>query len=194
MGNWEVALRNLTTRIRVTALYRQPKMEGLDQFIRDGRSRSGANLVPANIQGVKSLYAALKNREIMAILPDQQPKGTGDKWGVFAPFFGQSALTMLLVNRLARKTGAPVLFWYAERLPGARGFRLNCLEAPEGIADPDPLVAAAALNKGLEACIRRCPDQYLWSYKRFSRQPEGGGSPYPRVRRGSRKPKKTRSA
>lgn len=178
MGNWEVALRHLTTRSRVTALYRKPRMEGLDQFVRDGRSSSGATLVPANVQGVKSLYAALKSREIMGILPDQQPKGTGDKGGVFAPFFGQDALTMLLVNRLTRKTGAPVVFWYAERLPGARGFRLHCLEAPEGIDDPDPLVAATALNRGLEACIRRCPDQYLWSYKRFSQQPEGKASPY----------------
>lgn len=180
MGNWEVALRHLTTRSKVTALYRTPRVEGLDHFIRDGRSRSGANLVPASVQGVKSLFQALRRREIMGILPDQQPKGAGDKGGVFAPFFGQDALTMLLVNRLARKTGAPVLFWYAERLPKGRGFRLHCLEAPEGIDDADPVVAATALNQGIEACIRRCPDQYLWSYKRFSLQPEGKNSPYKR--------------
>ena len=178
MGNWEVGLRSMTSRSRVTGLYRKPRVEGLDQFIREWRSRSGANLVPADLQGVKTLLRALKNREIMAILPDQQPKGAGRQGGVFAPFFGRPAFTMLLVSHLARKTGAPVLFGYAGRLPGARGFTLNYLPAPEGVDDPDPLVAATALNRGIEACIRRCPEQYLWSYKRFSMQPEGTASPY----------------
>ncbi|MES9967053.1 MAG: hypothetical protein ABW074_07265 [Sedimenticola sp.] len=30
--------------------------------------------------------------------------------------------------------------------------------------------AATAMNSGLEQCVRMCPAQYLWSYKRFRTQ------------------------
>ena len=102
---------------------------------------------------------------------------------MFAPFFGYPALTMVLINRLARKTGAPVVFTYVERLPAAGGYRMSFLPAPEGIDDPDPEIAAAALNLGVESCIRRCPEQYQWSYKRFSVRPDGAPSPYKRPER-----------
>ncbi len=55
---------------------------------------------------------------------------------------------------------------------------LQFFSAPDGIADPDPERAAEALNKGVEACVRRCPSQYQWPYKRFKGSPEGVSSPY----------------
>jgi KDO2-lipid IV(A) lauroyltransferase len=80
---------------------------------------------------------------------------------------------MLLVSRLARKTGAPVVFMIAERLPAARGYRIHCLPAPDGIDSEDDVEAATALNRGVEDCVRICPEQYLWSYKRFRSRPPG---------------------
>ena len=71
-----------------------------------------------------------------------------------------------------------MLFMFAERLPGAEGYRMNWFEGPDGIYDADPVVAATAMNAGLERCVSYCPSQYLWSYRRFSQQPEGVISPY----------------
>ncbi|MCW8903344.1 lysophospholipid acyltransferase family protein [Sedimenticola sp.] len=178
LGNWEVGLHYLTSLAKVTAIYRPPRQEGLDGLLKQGRSKGGATLVPATPQGVKALYGALKRGEIMALLADQQPKAAGRQGGVFAPFFGHPALTMVLVGRLARKTGAPVLFWFAERLPKAEGYRMHWFEAPEEIYSDDQEKTAEALNRGLEACIRKAPAQYLWSYKRFTSQPDGVISPY----------------
>ncbi|MCW8889062.1 MAG: lipid A biosynthesis acyltransferase, partial [Sedimenticola sp.] len=113
-----------------------------------------------------------------ALLADQQPKAAGRQGGVYAPFFGHPALTMVLVGRLARKTGAPVLFWFMERLPGGSGYKMHWFKSPDGLLSDDPEVTSAALNQGLEVCIRHAPAQYLWSYKRFSSQPEGQLSPY----------------
>ena len=180
LGNWEVGLHYLTSLSPVTATYRPPRQAFLDDLIRGGRSKGGASMVPATPHGVKMLLAALKRGEMMALLADQQPKAAGKQGGVFVPFFGQHALTMVLVGRLARKTGASVLFWYMERLPDAKGFRIHWYPAPTGIDDPDPVVAATALNQGLEECIRSCPAQYTWSYKRFAAQPEGLKSLYRR--------------
>lgn len=173
LGSWESGIHRLAAMGPLTALYRPPREPALADWMLAGRSLSGARLVPIDASGIKALYQALAHGEVVAILPDQQPKAKGRGAGVFAPFFGVSALTMVLVGRLARKTGAPVVFGFSERLPAGAGFRIHWLEAPAGIDDPDPVRAAAALNLGVEQCVRRCPEQYQWSYKRFQARPEG---------------------
>lgn len=183
LGNWELGLHFLTTLSKVTALYRPPKEEGLEELIKSGRSSAGATLVPATAKGVRAIFSALRNGELMGVLCDQEPKAAGKQGGVFAPFLGHQALSMVLVNRMAEKTGAPVLFWYMERLQGGKKYRIHWFAAPGGIADPDPVIGATAMNEALERCIRRCPSQYLWSYKRFRAQPEGAGRRNPYSRR-----------
>ena len=178
LGAWEVGVHYLATLAPATVLYRPPKEQAMESTIVSGRSKGGARLVPTTAAGVKALYEALHRNELVAILPDQQPRHVGRSAGVFAPFFGFPALTMVLVNRLAKKTGAVVIYTYVERLPDAQGYRMHFLAAPDRLDDPDPLVAAAALNRGVEACVRRCPEQYQWSYRRFSVRPNGARSPY----------------
>jgi KDO2-lipid IV(A) lauroyltransferase len=176
IGCWELIGLELQRRGQVTNLYRPPRMAILDEIMKQARERGGAELVPTDNSGVKRLLATLKAGGISGILPDQQPKS--DKGAVFAPFFHTPALTMLLVNRLARKTGAKVVLACAERLDRGRGYRVHYLPAPEAVADEDPHKAATALNQGVEHLIRLFPSQYQWSYKRFSKQPDGRSSPY----------------
>ncbi len=178
LGNWEVGFQYLATEFPVTALYRPPREKSLDDFVYQGRRKTGADLAPANVRGVKKLITALRKGEMLFILTDQLPKAAGKQGSVFAPFFGQSAATMVLVNSLARKTGAPVFFFYTERYPAARGYGLHCMPAPVGIDNAVVEEAAAAINLGLEACIRQLPEQYLWGYKRFEKRPDGVASPY----------------
>ena len=120
------------------------------------------------------------------ILPDQEPL---KKYGVTAPFFGVPALTMTLVSRILRRTGARALYVFAERRPAGR-FRVRFLEAPDGLDDADETAAAERLNRGVEACVRLCPEQYLWSYKRFKTAPPGELTPYKAIwgRRRARQP------
>lgn len=178
LGAWEIPIHYIARISPVTVLYRPPREQVLEQLILEGRSRGGATPVPTNAAGVKALYEALRRNEIVLILPDQQPRHRTSGSGVFAPFFGVPALTMVLINRLARKTDAAVVFGFCERLAGGEGYRLHAMPAPEGIVDADPEIAATALNLGVENCVRRCPEQYQWSYKRFSVRPDGARSPY----------------
>ncbi|MCP3867924.1 MAG: lipid A biosynthesis acyltransferase [Gammaproteobacteria bacterium] len=178
LGCWEAGGHYLATLAPLTVLYRPPRQKVLEQIIKEGRSKGGARLVPTTSAGVKALIAALRRKEMIAILPDQQPNKAGRSAGTFAPFFGHQALTMNLINRLVRKTGAVVLYGFAERLPRAAGYRGYFLRAPEGLDDEDQVTAAAALNQGVENCVIRCPTQYQWSYKRFESRPEGEVSPY----------------
>lgn len=178
LGAWEVGVHYLARLAPATVLYRPPKEKAMEKTIVGGRSKGGAHLVPTTAAGVKALYEALHRNELVAILPDQQPRHVGKSAGVFAPFFKVPALTMVLVNRLAKRTGAVVIYTYVERLPDARGYCMHFLAAPDRLDDPDPCVAAEALNRGVEACVRRCPEQYQWSYRRFSVRPDGARSPY----------------
>lgn len=170
LGSWEMSGLYAAVRFGITSLYRPPRMAELDHLIRSARERTGARLVPTDAGGIRALYQALGRGEVIGILPDQEPAPGA---GVYAPWFGIPAYTMLLLARLARKSGAPVVFIYAERLPWGRGFRLHYRPAESGIADSDPLVAAGALNRTVEACVRALPEQYQWSYRRFRQRPEG---------------------
>ena len=172
-GNWDLTLLYLATLSPVTALFKPPKYEELNEILKMGRSQTGAHLVSTSALGVKELFGSLRKKQVAGILCDQEPKVGGKQGGVFAPFFGKPAFSMILLNRFARKTGAPVLFLYTERLPRGKGFRAHWFKAPPEIADEDPIVGAEAMNRALETCIRHCPSQYLWSYKRFQTQPEG---------------------
>lgn len=177
LGNWEMGVHFLTRTVRTTVLYRPPRQQVLESVMVEGRGRDLAQVVPTDASGIRALYQALGRGEAIAVLPDQQPKEEGSA-AVFAPFFGQEALTMTLLSRLARKTGAAVLYVFVERLPRGRGFRMHWLPAPDDIADPDPRVAATALNRGVERCVEICPTQYQWTYRRFRKRPGGLRNPY----------------
>ncbi len=169
LGAWELAGLYLAAQGPTTIFYK-PQQQ-LDALIAAARRRSGARLAPITARGIRALVRGLAAGEYAGILPDQEPRA--DKGAAFAPLFGMPAWTMVLVNRLARKSGARVIFMFAERLAWSRGYRIHCLPAPAGIDSGDDAVAAAALNAGIERCIEICPEQYLWPYRRFRRRPAG---------------------
>lgn len=175
LGSWEMGGHFCAMRWGITTLYRPPRIAALDAVIRQGRERCGSHMVPTDASGVRQLYETLSKGGVIAMLPDQDP---GDSGGVFAPFFGIPANSMRLLGRLARKTGAAVFFGFCERLPAAQGYQLHFIPAPEGIADTDPVIAAAAMNRGVETFVRAYPAQYQWSYRRFRTRPPGSAKLY----------------
>ncbi len=170
LGCWELLSYWLAERTPLAIVYRPPRNAAFEPLLVKARGASKVEQVRAEGAGVRSLYRRLADGGVVGILPDQQPR-QGD--GEFAPFFGIEALTMVLVPRLAERTGATVLFAFAERLPRGAGFRIHVQAAPEHIADIDRRLACTALNQGVEACVRVAPAQYQWNYKRYSISPPG---------------------
>jgi Kdo2-lipid IVA lauroyltransferase/acyltransferase len=167
LGSWEFAGLHVATLGPMTTLYRPPRMQALDALMRASREATGARLVPTTPSGIKALRRALAKGEYVGMLPDQTPKGAN---GVFAPFFGRPAYTMILLARLAAPGRTPVVFAFAERLPRGDGYRYHAIPAPDGLYSKDPETAATAINQAVETLVRKCPEQYMWSYKRFSRR------------------------
>ena len=156
----------------MTVLYRIPRKSILRSVVETGRAADGLRLAPAEMRGVRMLMKAMKNREVVGILPDQVPSRGEGEW---APFFGRWAYTMTLPARLARQFDAIVLFVYGERLPRGEGYRIHLRRLEEPLTG-DPAHDAAAMNRGLEALIRQCPTQYLWGYNRY-KVPAGAEPP-----------------
>lgn len=176
LGCWELLNFYFVKLQPMINLYRPPRIPELESFIIRSRTRAGSRLATTTAGGVKELLQALKKGESTGILPDQDP-GRGGA-GVFAPFFGIEANTMTLLPRLVQKTGATVIFGYAERLPGGRGYHIHFLPGDPDIGNPDYSIAAAALNRSAETCIRQLPHQYQWGYKRFRSRPPGAPKLY----------------
>ena len=171
LGTWEMIGMWGSIRYPMTSLYRTPPMSQMGTLMRAARERFGARLVSADSAGIRALYKALGHGNMVAILPDQVPSTRSGS--VFAPFFGIPASTMVLLSRLAAKTGAPVMFGYAERLPRGRGYHLHFLPAPPEIGQADIEASAGVINAMVEKCVRALPEQYQWVYKRFRGRPPG---------------------
>lgn len=175
IGAWELAGLFCAHIGTMTSLYK-PQKGAMDQLILLGRTRNGARLVPTSTSGVKSLLQALRDGEMVGILPDHDPP---EHSGDFAPLFGITAHTTTLVSKLAGRSEVPVYFIYAERLPWGRGFRYHLRKAPDGIGDR--VQGLVALNQGVEEVIAHLPEQYWWGYKRYRRRPPGTPSIYDRA-------------
>jgi Kdo2-lipid IVA lauroyltransferase/acyltransferase len=154
----------------MTVLYRTPRKKILRPLVA-GRAADGLYLAPADLRGVRMIIKAMRQREVVGILPDQVPS-RGD--GVWAPFFGRPAYTMTLPARLACQFNALVLLVYGERLSRG-GYRIH-FSRMSGQFSGEAAKDAALLNRNLEQLIRRCPMQYLWGYNRY-KVPAGAEPP-----------------
>ncbi|OCZ81148.1 lipid A biosynthesis lauroyl acyltransferase [Achromobacter xylosoxidans] len=163
LGCFEITARYLARLMPMTVMFRPPRKYILAPLLETARNSSAVNAVPATMQGVREFVRALRRGESVGMLPDQAP-GVGD--GVWAPFFGRMAYTMTLPGKLATQTGVPIILTAGERLPGGRGWRIHYVRVPEPLP-ADPQAQAALLNAAMETLIRRCPQQYLWSYNRY---------------------------
>jgi KDO2-lipid IV(A) lauroyltransferase len=173
-GNWELLIEVLAARAKFTLVYRVPEKPAGDVFLRLARGGDNVQLVHAETNAMRPLWKALMDGGMVGITPDQQPKFGG---GEFAPFFGKQALTLSLIPKLAARSGAPVLFAWTEPVPS--GFDVHFEMAAEKIAGADIVEATAAMNAQVEAIARRDPDQYQWTYKRYSRRPPDSGETNP---------------
>jgi KDO2-lipid IV(A) lauroyltransferase len=166
MGSFEIAAQYAAQHMPITLLYRRPKAAWIEPLMREGRGRANVRLVPADYNGVREMFRALKRGEAVGFLPDQVP-GVGE--GDWSEFFGRPAYTMTLAARLAERDNVACFLAFAKRLPRGEGYSLVLR----------PLAAARAgesatrrLNRALEELIAECPEQYLWGYNRY-KTPEG---------------------
>ena len=181
IGNWEALNTVIARNHSMTYMYRPPRAIWLEPLFLRWRANFNAEPARLDASGLRQVLKKLRNGQIVGVLPDQEPDLQN---GVFAPLFGIPTNSMTLVQKLATRGQAKVLFCVCERESGSlfpmrkSGWVVSFLEPETAIFDADPVIAATAMNKAVEQCIALNPEQYLWSYKRFNLLPEGGRRNY----------------
>lgn len=169
LGNWEMINHYLGPAFALTHMYQPHRTPKINAMVQSFRERTGTKFVEASGQGIREQLSTLRAGGCIGTMPDQEPDVHA---GTFAPFFGTRCLTTTLIGKLAHRTGAATVIASCERLEDGAGFRIHfdALDLAE--------TEVARLNAGIERAVRRVPEQYLWSYKRFRTRPPGEAETY----------------
>lgn len=158
----EMAGRVLASVAPVGFLYRPTSNEVLAYALSRFRTAHGGHPIPRD--DIRAFIGALRNQECVWYAPDQSYRKKGAE---MVRLFGIPAATNTLTSRLARMTGAPVLPYFLQRLPGTQGYRAVIHPPLENFPSDDPVADTERFNHMIEAQVRLVPEQYLWIHRRF---------------------------
>jgi KDO2-lipid IV(A) lauroyltransferase len=157
----EIATRILGTVVPMNVVYRPTKNALLSHIMHQSFGRHGN---PIRHDDIRAMIRALKRNEAVWYAPDQSYRNKG---AAMVNFFGIPAATTTATSRLARISGAAVLTYFPERLPGLAGYRVVIGPALENFPGCDAVRDVERFHALLEAHIRKTPEQYLWMHRRF---------------------------
>ncbi|HMN43712.1 MAG TPA: LpxL/LpxP family Kdo(2)-lipid IV(A) lauroyl/palmitoleoyl acyltransferase [Povalibacter sp.] len=158
----EIGARALAARLPTNIMYRPTSNLVLETFLMRNRSRRAKRAIKRD--DIRTLISALKANEPVWYAPDQSYRKKGAE---MVPFFGIAAATNTATSRLARMTGAAVLPYFPERLPGSQGYRMVIHPMLEDFPSDSAVADAERFNRAIEAQVRKVPAQYLWIHRRF---------------------------
>jgi KDO2-lipid IV(A) lauroyltransferase len=147
-------------------MYRPNRNPLIQWVMRRSRERHFERAIARN--DVRSMLKSLKEGFPVWYAPDQAYRGMQ---GAMVPFFNVPAPTITATSRIAHISGAPVVPFFCERLPGKQGYRLRLLPALENFPTDDPVADATRVNHVIEEQVRRVPEQYMWVHDRFKEVP-----------------------
>ena len=169
MTHLEVSGHLLALHQTISLMYRKHKNPLMDEVIRTSRAARAHGTVERD--DVRGMLRELKRGHAVWYAPDQNYGGTSQV--VFVPFFGVPALTVTTTARLAQMTGAAVVPFFPQRLPGSRGYRIRLLPAMESFPTADEVADTRRVTAMIEDAVRAAPEQYLWVHRRFKTRPAG---------------------
>jgi KDO2-lipid IV(A) lauroyltransferase len=158
----EIGARIMNCIRPICALYRPLKNPVLAAASDNSRARRARSAIRHN--DIRGMVRALKNNEIVWYAPDQSFRKKGAQ---MVPFFGTAAATNTGTSRLARMTGATVLYFSHERLQDGNGYRVVIHPPVESIPSTEDISDTEHFNRFIEAQVRRVPEQYWWIHRRF---------------------------
>jgi len=158
----EICGRMLGLHTDLFMLYRPIRNPVIEYVQRSAREKLFEQAIQRN--DVRTLLRSLKDGKPVWYATDQGYRG---KNSIMVPFFGIPAPTNPGLSKLARSSGAAVVPFFGERLPGTQGYKVTVLPALEDFPSEDPVADLKRVNALLEDHIRKVPEQYLWSHDRF---------------------------
>jgi len=157
----EIGARIVAAATPINIVYSPTKNEALAHVLGRCRCRHGGHAIRRDI---RAMIGALRRNEVVWYAPDQSYRKKGAE---MVPLFGIPAPTNTATSRIARMTGAAVLPYFFERLPGSAGYRAVIQPPLENFPSDCPGADAERFHRLIEAQVRAVPDQYLWIHRRF---------------------------
>jgi KDO2-lipid IV(A) lauroyltransferase len=158
----QIGARILNARHPINALYKPTKNELIAAVSGGSFARNARQAIRRD--DVRAMISALRRNEVVWYAADQSYRNKGAQ---MVPFFGHEAATNVFTSRLAEMTGAAVLYYETERLPGTQGWRATIHPPYGGFPSGDPIDDTLRYHASIEAQVRRMPEQYWWIHKRF---------------------------
>jgi KDO2-lipid IV(A) lauroyltransferase len=159
----EIGGRIVAAATPINIIYRPTKNEALAHVLgRGGRCRNGGHAIRHD--DIRSMITALRKNEVVWYAPDQSYRKKGAE---MVSLFGIPAPTNTATSRIARMTGAAVLPYFVERLPGCAGYRVVIQPPFDNFPSDCSCADAERFHRLIEAHVRAVPDQYLWIHRRF---------------------------
>jgi KDO2-lipid IV(A) lauroyltransferase len=160
MGSIEVAATlALVKGFKITSVAERLEPKMLRDWVIACRAKMGIELLPSSRSGMQ-LVRRLRRGEMVALIVDMGVSG-GD--GLRVPFFDHETMFPAGPARLARLSGAPIVFGWAARKPGGR--YLAHVSAPilsnrELAPEEDALQITRRIVGDFESAVRRYPAQW----------------------------------
>lgn len=168
----DMLLRWLNSNFVTVSLYKKIKINVLDRFVKREREAGGSKSIETSIHGVRKILKALMSKEIICFAADQVPqRGHGE----YIKFYNREAYSTTLVQSLATKTKASVLYFY---LNSNKGGFLSISLKPCSDDIYNDSKHKLLLNSDIEEMINKRPIDYSWEYKRFKKSRAGELNPY----------------
>jgi KDO2-lipid IV(A) lauroyltransferase len=177
MGNWELAIWPLTLAgANPAAIYRSVNNPYVDQYLRDQRK----DLYPGGLFGRGKVEGDHgDDRRTARIITDYVRRGGRlgmvcdlyDRTGIPVPFFGKPARTQAIGAMIARRVGGRIWLSRCRRVGTASRFEIELCElrVPRTKNQgQDVEWVMAEMQKVFEVWIRECPEQWMWSNRRWS--------------------------
>jgi Kdo2-lipid IVA lauroyltransferase/acyltransferase len=166
MCNWEWLLPagGAQFGFPIDTVYKPLKVEALDEFVREARSRFGGKPIP-----MRSFLFELMRRagrtHAYAMVADQTPLRRSDKH--WTRFLNQDTAFFVGADKIARFLEAPVVYVAMRRVRrGHYRVRFDVLAEPPYDAD-DELPVMERYARKLEAEIRAQPSDWLWIHNKW---------------------------
>ena len=147
-------------------VFRRFRDDFLTEIIRTTREVSGRLTIEKN--DIKRMVRSLREGTPVWYAPDQS---YNQKQSAVIPFFGVPAMTNVATSTLARLGKAVTLPYLPRRLPEG-GYVLSIKPPLENFPSGDPEADTKQYNAVLEEHIRRCPEQYYWTHRKYKNLPD----------------------
>ena len=162
----------INSKIKTVSLYKKIKINVLEKFVKKNREYGESKSYETSIGGVRKIFQALKSKGAICFAADQVPqRGLGK----YIKLYNRDAYTTTLVQSLAVKTRAPVLYIFINS--NKNGFLyVSVKQCENDIYDDSKHLLL--LNKDIENIINVRPIDYSWEYKRFKKHRPPDIDPY----------------